>query len=166
MSSLQKNYRRKYDSWSYQQTKPGVDLAQDIVNENGFVVSSTSNNEDYGLDLDSFIRVPVEVEVSQVWNHNWTKHYLDIPYSKAIQIKNERGEFWQFNKTMTHLRVVHHTVIKMIDYEPTIRKGFGLKVVRRNYKHDGNEVYTQEPFYRISLDQVGLFAVLKYPGGK
>ena len=106
--NLQNNFRRKFDPWSRVMTEPGVDLAEQIINEIGFVVSSTSDLEDYGLDIDSFKRVPVEVEVSQVWNTTWSKSYIDIPYSKAIEVQRERAEFWQFNKFMTHVHVVHH----------------------------------------------------------
>ena len=166
MGSLQANFRKQYDPWLRRLTEPGVDLAEQLCNEIGFVVSSTSDLEDYGLDLETIRKIPVEVEVSQVWSQSWSKSYIDIPYSKAIQVQKERAEFWQFNKFMTHVHVVHHSVIKFVPYHDSIRKGFGLKKVRLNKKHDGNQLYTQEPFYRVPLDQVMFYAVLENPGGK
>ena len=166
MSSLQANFRKQYDPWLRRLTEPGVDLAERLCNEIGFVVSSTSDLEDYGLDIESFRKIPVEVEVSQVWDDKWNKSYIDIPYSKAIQVQKERAEFWQFNKSMTHVHVVHHSVIKLVPYHDSIRKGFGLKSVRLKEKHDGRELYTQEPFYRVPFTELMSYAVLGDPGGK
>jgi len=159
---MQNNYRRDFDQDDYNKTLPGVDLARDIKSNNGYVISSTSDKENFKLDLDVLTRHPVEVEVSQQWDQSWTKSYMDIPYSKAIEVKNQYGEFWQFNKSMSQVRIVHHTVLQLVPYEKNIRKGFGLKKVRIK-KPNGIRKYEIEPFYRISLDQTSVFNVQIYP---
>jgi len=161
--SLQRNYRRKFDKDSYNMTSPGVTLASNIISDIGGVIyNSTDELENKGIDIESLLPVNVEVEVSQVWK-NQINSFVDIPYSKAVEIRKTQSEFWQFNKEMTMVRRVHWSVIFPMKYIHDLRQGFGLKAVRENKrdKHDGNYVYTCEPFYRVPSHLFTLWSVTK-----